>query len=177
VIFTQLHTLLENRRFASWLGDRGSGTYLDFLATHPRYVVTTPLTDRAVLDGFLQGTINTDVRHVLPGVVEDAVWPTRRGALLVALLCVALVVFVLSPSRRRRTFARSQGNARALAYAVFLFGLSAIAAFAFAHLVGAEFGRVLLLPALTLRLAVVIGGAALVDALHSPRHPDRLLSA
>jgi hypothetical protein len=164
-IFAQLRALNRDRRFHVWLDHDAPATYLHFLITHPGYVLTTPIDDRAVLDGFLRPSVRTDVRHVVPGLIEDAVWPpTRTEAFVVALLSLAVVAFFVWPWRRRHRFVLSQRQTRALAYAAFLVGVSLLAAFVFAHLAGAAFDRVLLTPAVALRFGVVIAGASFVDA-------------
>jgi hypothetical protein len=164
-IFERLHVLLENERFAAWLDDEGTSTYLRFLATHPRYDLVTPFEDRAVLDGVLHGVEYASVTQVVPTFVEELVWPaSRTDALLpVALLGVALAVVLVRSRRRNSAVAPSPMTRRALQYAAVVLAISALATIFSAHAAGAEFGRVLLESSVTARLAIVIGAAALVE--------------
>jgi hypothetical protein len=170
-IFDQADLLYEDKRFPSWLGDHANSAYLRFLATHPRYILTTPFTDRAVIDGFLRGAIYTHTMQVVPNFVEDVVWPTTRWGALLVVLALTIVCFVVFASSRRLHGDRvlSSRSTAPLRYAGAVLVISGVAAFLTTHVAGVEFGRVLLVPAVAARSAVVIVIAAVVDEALSRR--------
>jgi hypothetical protein len=165
VIDAQMKPLHEDKAFWRWLNDHGAPTYLRFGVTHPPYVLTTVFRERRILDGFLGGEDDYGVRReVLPSFVESVVWPkTRSGALLVITSAIVCFALLAATRRRARHVAVSPMLRRALRYSSLLLAISIAAIFLVAHGAGAEFERLLLMPAVGARIAAVIAIAALID--------------
>jgi hypothetical protein len=165
VVYTQTRRLHQNEVFHRWFDDHGTSTYLRFVVTHPGYVVATVFREPRVLNGFLGGAVYGVREPVLPSLVEGVVWPeTRRGALLVvttlAIVCFALIALT---RRRAQDVTVPPTLKGALRYSSVLLAISVVSIFLVAHSTGAEFERLLLIPAVTARIAAVVALAALID--------------
>jgi hypothetical protein len=168
LIDAQTQRLHDDKAFWRWVDYHGAPTYLRFVVTHPRYVLTTVFRERRVLDGFLGGSggyFYGAREQVLPSFVEGVVWPkTRKGALLVittlAIVCFALIV---STRRRAQGIAASPVLKSALRYSSVLLAIFIGAIFLVAHAAGAEFERLLLIAAVGARIAAIVAIAALID--------------
>jgi len=166
LIDEQTGRLHKDKAFWRWLDDHGAPTYLRFVVTHPRYVFTTVFRERIVVDAFLDGAAFYGIRkQVLPSVVEDVVWPKTREAALLVITTFAIVCFALIALTRRRApdVTVSPTLKSALRYSGVLFAISIAAVFLVAHTAGAEFARLLLIPAVGARIAALIAIAALID--------------
>ena len=172
--------LVDDDVFGRWLDTEGSGTYARFLATHPIFVLTAPVTDHTVAGGFVAGTTDYgEPRRVLPRFIDALYWPHSKPALVgAALLAVAVATAVVR--RARRTAAVPLGWVPGLA----LLAVNGANVVLVAHTAGEEYQRLLLGAATSTRLVVLwllfaffddtsvtaLGGSALDDPATPTMH-------
>lgn len=161
----------QDPAFRRWVDRDGSGTYGRFLLTHPWYSLTSPLRDLAseraswlnlppyaddpqipTASMLAPGEAYGSARPVLPEPVEALlVDPGHTGSILFA---GALTVGWTVEDRRRRG-RRRRIDQRALV-AIGLLALSGLSYWTAWHGATAELSRLGLVPALTVRLALVV---------------------
>lgn len=160
--------LLADAEFADWVAERGTGTYLRYLLTHPWTTLTEPLEDFVSArpsyadppfpDETMLATAEAygAARHVVPEPLESLLFdPGATGTVLVALLAVTLGTWV----RRQRAGWDPRWLVPLLAVALQWPALTIVW-----HASTAELGRLALVSAVTLRIGLLVQGALLVDS-------------
>jgi len=166
LIYEQTQRLKDDKLFWRWLSNHGAPAYLHFLVTHPHYVLTVVFSERRLLNSFLsEGVPYGTPEQVLPSFLERVFWPETSGGALLIISASLMVCFAVIASRRRRAtdVAAPPTLKSALRYSNVLLAISIAAIFFIAHTAGAEFERLLLIPAVSARIAAVIAVAALID--------------
>jgi hypothetical protein len=163
--------LLEDPDFGAWARRDASSSYTRFVVEHPRWVLDTAIGDRSAYRGLASGSVYAVSRRVVPEPVEALVWPPGRPA-FAAVLAVAGAGIVAGPLRERRR--PVQRRRLALAAAV-LAAVAMDAAFVLLS-AGDEYPRLLLVPAVLARVAllwlVLAGAPTGQDGLRGDVRPE-----
>lgn len=181
---TDFGSLEADLGFQRWIRDEGGRTYVRFLLEHPGFALTGPIPDLfeqrpnflnvpPYVDHPLVGSeamlsprdAYGTARPLLPDPVESLLLdPGRTGTvttLTLVLLGWAVVEFVGRARRRPRT---GSGAPPVLAWTTMTLGvLTVVGYWAVWHGATTELARLGLVPALTLRIALITGFAALAD--------------
>ena len=163
----------KDPQFTPWLHDKGRSTYTRFLLTHPWYALTAPLPEMV---GVRQSYADTPVRRVtmlspgdaygstrpvIPEIVEQTLFdPGATGAILTALF--ATVGWTVG----RRRWAH-----RGWALTMAIVAISLVSLIVGWHGATPELPRLAIVAALTLRIALILQLAFLVEAELDHRQP------
>lgn len=162
--------LQHDRVFGPWLRDESGGTYLQYLVTHPGFVVSTAFSDDGALRGIAVGTTRYGGSDpLLPGWAEDVLWPQEGTeqtvlALVVAGILAAAAVTAVGSRSRRRALVGAGG--------VLLVAVANIVVVT--HTAGWEYERLLVPTGVAARLALlwllaaVVGDVSVAPASASP---------
>jgi hypothetical protein len=142
--------LLEDPDFGAWARRDASASYSRFVLQHPGWVVDNALGDRSAYLGLVSGSVYGASRGVVPGPVEEILWPTGWPVFVVVLVLLGAAVAV-GPLRAPRSAAERRG----IAFAVAVLAAVAMDGVFILHSAGDEYPRLLMVPACLARLVLV----------------------
>jgi hypothetical protein len=148
------------KRLTRWIKDDGTSVYLEFLITHPKYTITTPILDAIGPDGAVLSSVPYGkYRQVLPTPVEDVLYggPGSFSFLTVLTFALALAAF-----GRRRWTQREIIPGAAVVFSFILY-------FVTYHGVASELERHYLVAAIAMRVSLLVLGLLSLDRLLTGR--------
>jgi hypothetical protein len=154
-----------DRRFGRWLRDDAQGTYLEYLATHPGFVITTPFSHDGALPAFAVGvTVYGSSRRVLPDVVEHLFWPQHSdGLTAVSLLAIGIMAAAVVGAAR----SHARRRVAAAGFGVLFVGVANVVFIT--HTAGWEYERLLVPTGIACRIALLWMLAATIGDVTTTR--------
>lgn len=172
-VFAATAAIRRDPAFAAWLREDGEATYARYLATHPTAVVAPLVEEHDIWHAAGTGTVTAvpghPPWHVVPWLLEVALWPDRSVVVaLDAAIVAALTAFAWSRRHRRPAAVDGRAVRRVLVAVV---ALAACNVPVVVSTAGAEYGRLFMTTGTLVRLALVVAVTAGLDRALGPGDP------